>query len=242
MNPTTFGSLVTCHKVDELRYSLMPRAKRVNGIIGEIRDRIQRDRSDEENSLHNLSADCDTESRCSHERDMAKDGTEDEAQPLLSDRSHAPVFAAVNDIAPFIPAIDLDNLRSRAFKRHVILASASVTAFAVFLINVLAMTILVTQHPDNIITWGDCSNIPIINTALHVIINVLSSTLLATSNLCMQFLASPTRGEVDNAHGESKPFYFDIGIPSFTNLWRIYPKRRIAWCTLYISCLPLHFL
>jgi hypothetical protein len=206
-----------------------------------IKDRIQRKYSDKEISPQNLSTDCDAKSHASHKQEVARDDTQDEAQPLLSDRSHAPVFAVVNEIAPFISEIDPENPRSRTFKRHVILASASAVAFAIFLTNMLATTVLVSQHPDHIITRGDCTTTPIINTTLHVVINVLSSTLLAISNLCMQLLASPTRTEVDNAHRKSKPIYLDIGIPSYNNLWHIHPMRRIAWCMLGLSSLPLHF-
>lgn len=46
----------------------------------------------------------------------------------------------------------------------------------------------------------------------HITVNVLSTTLLAGSNYCMQCLSSPTRADVDAAHARGS--YLDIGILS----------------------------
>ena len=70
--------------------------------------------------------------------------------------------------------------------------------------------------------------------------NGLSTLLLGSSNYCMQCLASPTREELDTAHGQH--VWLDIGIPSVRNLLRIAPSRRIFWCILAASTIPLHLL
>lgn len=87
---------------------------------------------------------------------------------------------------------------------------------------------------------GDCSKAHRLSSGLHIIINVLSTTLLAVSNLCMQLLAAPTRGEIDKAHADY--FWLDIGVPSFRNLGRIGKSRRIHIILLAFSSVPLHFL
>jgi hypothetical protein len=78
------------------------------------------------------------------------------------------------------------------------------------------------------------------NTMFHVLINALSTLLLAGSNYTMQVLSSPTRLDVDKAHAEGQ--WLDIGILSPRNL-RIIPRRRaVLWLILGLSSIPLHLL
>jgi hypothetical protein len=78
------------------------------------------------------------------------------------------------------------------------------------------------------------------NTALHVLINALSTLLLSTSNYTMQALSSPTRDDVDAAHAKGR--WLDIGLLSSRNL-RSIPRRRAAlWLALALSSIPLHLL
>lgn len=78
------------------------------------------------------------------------------------------------------------------------------------------------------------------NTALHVLINALSTLLLSTSNYTMQVLSSPTRDDVDAAHAKGR--WLDIGLLSSRNL-RSIPRRRAAlWLALALSSIPLHLL
>lgn len=78
------------------------------------------------------------------------------------------------------------------------------------------------------------------NTALHVLINALSTTLLAGSNYTMQVLNSPTRKDVDVAHAKGQ--WLDIGILSPHNLRKLPWKRTALWYTLALSSIPLHLL
>ena len=87
---------------------------------------------------------------------------------------------------------------------------------------------------------GDESVISQWNTALHVLINALSTMLLAGSNYTMQVLSSPTRQDVDAAHARGQ--WLDIGVLSPRNL-RLIPRKRAAlWYTLALSSVPLHLL
>lgn len=87
---------------------------------------------------------------------------------------------------------------------------------------------------------GDEAKISRYNTVLHVLINALSTALLAGSNYTMQVLSSPTRHDVDKAHSNGQ--WLDIGILSPRNLWNIPRKRTVLWLILALSSMPLHLL
>lgn len=87
---------------------------------------------------------------------------------------------------------------------------------------------------------GSCRITKDLSLWLHLVINILSTLLLGASNYCMQCLASPTREEVDIAHGQQ--IWLDIGVPSVRNLRRIAPYRFVLWCLLAASTIPLHLL
>jgi hypothetical protein len=76
-------------------------------------------------------------------------------------------------------------------------------------------------------------------TALHLLINLLSSLLLGASNYCMQRLVAPTRKEIDAVH--AKRDWLDIGMPSVRNLPSINKGRTLLWVFLGLSSIPLHF-
>lgn len=87
---------------------------------------------------------------------------------------------------------------------------------------------------------GDEATISRWNTALHILINALSTILLAGSNYTMQVLNSPTRKDVDAAHARGQ--WLDVGILSPRNLRRLPRKRAVLWYTLALSSIPLHLL
>lgn len=78
------------------------------------------------------------------------------------------------------------------------------------------------------------------STALHLIINILSTGILAASNYCMQTLVAPTREDIDASHARGK--WLDIGTPSLGNL-KVTPKHRVAlWLVLWITATPFHLM
>lgn len=79
-----------------------------------------------------------------------------------------------------------------------------------------------------------------LSSAIHIVINVLSTILLSASNYTMQVLSSPTRAEIDRAHGAGR--WFDIGALSFHNLKRISWTRVFLCVALILSSVPLHLL
>lgn len=87
---------------------------------------------------------------------------------------------------------------------------------------------------------GSCQKTKDLSLWLHLAIDVLSTTLLAARNYCMQCLSSPTREEVDRVH--TRHIWPDIGVPSVRNLRSIARNRMVLWWLLAFSGIPLHLL
>jgi hypothetical protein len=116
----------------------------------------------------------------------------------------------------------------------------AIWATVVFLINLVVTIWGSTQRTSGVLLDGDCNRVKRLNTALHVLINVLSTILLSGSNYCMQCLSGPTRSEVDKAHALGK--WLDIGIPSIRNVKHLSRRRITLWVLLALTSLPLHLL
>lgn len=78
------------------------------------------------------------------------------------------------------------------------------------------------------------------NTALHLIVNILSTCILAASNYCMQTLVAPTRDEIDAFHEKRR--WLDIGSASIRNLFAIPRDRLGLWVILFLTATPFHLL
>lgn len=122
-----------------------------------------------------------------------------------------------------------------------VLASV-VSAGSVLLVN-LVFTIWAAAKSQSGINIGviweeNCSTVRQADLWIHIVVNILGTVLLGSSNYTMQCLSSPTRRDVDIAH--SKGQYLDIGLPSFRNLkgWR----KKCLFGLLVASTIPLHFL
>jgi len=122
--------------------------------------------------------------------------------------------------------------------------SCAASASIVFVINVSVTLWAWRRHGftggRGTLFDGSCTRSRPYNTAIHVVINILSTLLLSASNCCMQCLSAPTRREIDTAH--SRKGWLDIGVPSIRNLSRISGRKTLLWCILGLSSLPLHLL
>ncbi|KAE8360992.1 hypothetical protein BDV27DRAFT_167311 [Aspergillus caelatus] len=87
---------------------------------------------------------------------------------------------------------------------------------------------------------GNCSLSSHWATGLHLVINVLSTLLLAASNYVMQCLGAPSRSDVDQAHKQRK--WLDIGTFSMRNFAIMDGRRKILWTLLLISSTPIHMI
>ncbi|KAI0376273.1 hypothetical protein F5Y04DRAFT_273865 [Hypomontagnella monticulosa] len=85
---------------------------------------------------------------------------------------------------------------------------------------------------------GDCQTTKVVNSVLHLLLNLISSLILASSRFFMQILSSPSRKEVDRAHSQLRSL--DIGVSSLKNLLFLSPIKTVAWMVLLISSVPIH--
>ena len=117
-------------------------------------------------------------------------------------------------------------------------------AAVVLLINVILTIWAVSgsgvQNGFGTLQDGSCKRTATLTFWMHLAINVLSTLLLGASNYSMQCLSSPTRSEIDKAHGQG--VWLDIGVPSVRNLRRLSTDRIVLWWLLALSSIPLHLL
>lgn len=119
-----------------------------------------------------------------------------------------------------------------------------ISAIVVLVINVVACIMAMSKHEVAgnlaILYDGDCNKAKHLDLWLHLLINILSTMLLGASNYSMQCVSAPTRTDIDKAH--RKKLWMDIGVPSIRNLRFISWPRKILWCCLVLSSVPLHLM
>ena len=117
-------------------------------------------------------------------------------------------------------------------------------ASIVFTINVILTVVIGAKYTisGGIATFqdGDCDKTRRLDLWLHLLINALSTLLLGASNYSMQCLSAPTRQDIDNAHRQN--IWMDIGVPSVKNIFRISRPRKVLWCLLFMSSVPIHLI
>lgn len=87
---------------------------------------------------------------------------------------------------------------------------------------------------------GNCTVCKRWDVALHAIINVLSTCILAASNYCMQALVAPTRKKIDELHARRR--WLDIGNASVRNLFAVGRYQLFLWLCLWSTATPFHLL
>jgi len=117
-------------------------------------------------------------------------------------------------------------------------------ASVVLIINVtlFGWAITKTRNIDGTLTFftGDCNKSKRLSIAITVVINILSTILLAASNNAAQYVTAPTRSEINAAHRWGH--WLHIGTLSLHNLGYISWKRGVLWAVLLCSSVPLHLL
>ncbi|KAJ5520792.1 hypothetical protein N7463_001245 [Penicillium fimorum] len=126
-------------------------------------------------------------------------------------------------------------------------AAAGTCILAINLVIIIAAAGLATRDDRNsawgssaVIYEGDCGIVKRWSLGLHLIINILSTLILAASNYCMQTLVAPTREEIDAAHARGK--WLDIGGASIKNLLAIGRDRLGLWIILMLTASPFHLM
>lgn len=121
---------------------------------------------------------------------------------------------------------------------------SAVGAATILLFNIILTIGASARNPGHgglvNIQQGSCSESDRLDFWLHLLINALSTILLAASNYCMQCLSSPTRKDIDKAHAQHR--WLDVGVQSLRNLGSISGSRLCLWWLLALSSIPLHLL
>lgn len=122
------------------------------------------------------------------------------------------------------------------------IALAVVAAVSTLIVNIifliLGTQLYQTDSDDGVVTLiqGSCEKVDRLKTWLHLVINILGTILLSTSNYTQQCISAPTRDDVDVCH--RKKDWMEIGVPSLRNLTRISRKRAALWLVLALSSVP----
>lgn len=87
---------------------------------------------------------------------------------------------------------------------------------------------------------GSCTQSTYLNLFLHLLLNIISTLVIASSNFFMQVLNAPTREEVDGAHVRNK--WLEIGVPSIGNAFHVSRYKTLAWVLFNLSSIPIHLL
>lgn len=89
-----------------------------------------------------------------------------------------------------------------------------------------------------VLYYGKCSVSNAWSTILGILINLLSTAMLAASNYCTQCLSAPSRADVDRAHAQK--IWLGIGTFSVKNLLLRSLTYRTLWLLLHITSTPIH--
>lgn len=112
-------------------------------------------------------------------------------------------------------------------------------------LGILTVFAIAFIHREGNSTFGSttikndrCDDISKLSIILHILINVVSTGVLVSSNFFMQIVTSPTRKEVDQAHMFLRPL--TIGLPSWRNLSSLPLFKKACWLLLFLSSIPIH--
>lgn len=115
---------------------------------------------------------------------------------------------------------------------------------SVFVVVFVLIFVAAFVYPRNgllaVLIDGNCSKTRSWGIWLHLLINILSTALLATSSYAMQCLIAPTRVDLDQAHQKGR--FMDIGVPSFKNVFHVNRRRASLYVLAVLSSIPIHLL
>ncbi|KAK1148791.1 hypothetical protein N8T08_008676 [Aspergillus melleus] len=125
------------------------------------------------------------------------------------------------------------------------ITSASIVVGINIILTIIAFSIGYSKYsPSGFVTVplyiGSCTLSKNWSIGLHLLINALGTAMLAASNYCAQYLAAPTREDVDQAHSQGS--WMDIGIPSLRNIRKMKWQNKVLWIVLMVTSLPNHLI
>lgn len=89
-----------------------------------------------------------------------------------------------------------------------------------------------------IVYKGSRDRVDKVNVGVHILLNVLATALLMSSNATMQILTAPTREAIDKAHATGR--WLDVGVSGTRNFWAAPARKRWMWLVILLSSLPVH--
>ncbi|KAJ5518532.1 hypothetical protein N7453_000954 [Penicillium expansum] len=165
-----------------------------------------------------------------------------------SDHPFCSRYANKKVLGQYIPEIDENHVRSKlrktaASKRSKMLRNQFITATIIGLANIATLVCVWVYFPPDsrgigTLRMGDCSEVTTIDSAIHMVLNVVSSLFLGAGSYCMQILVAPSRREMDDAH--SRGISLDIGVQSLRNLRWIKRNRIFQWGGIGLLSICLH--
>ncbi|KAH8897511.1 hypothetical protein GQ53DRAFT_818775 [Thozetella sp. PMI_491] len=131
--------------------------------------------------------------------------------------------------------------RLSGWRRAVAVNTYIISLVFIFLVSLLFYCCVQAKGLQSWVFFtATCQSTGQLNLLIHLVINILSTIVLGSSNFFMQILSSPTRADVDKRH--SMGIWLNIGIPSVRNL-RLLPTRRVVcWLLFLLSSFPIHML
>jgi hypothetical protein len=93
---------------------------------------------------------------------------------------------------------------------------------------------------SNILYEGSCTTAKDMKIGIHLIINLFSVVLTATSSFSSNILMSPSRMDVDRAHSERN--WLTIGVFSMRNLRSLRWPHQMMWVVLTGTSLIIQFM
>ncbi|CAG7928561.1 unnamed protein product [Penicillium olsonii] len=87
---------------------------------------------------------------------------------------------------------------------------------------------------------GSCETTQYSKIGLHLLVNVLSVTMTATSSYCCTILMAPSRSDVDKAH--AKGTWLSIGVASWRNFRNMKRSSQILWGLLLLTSTVMQML
>ena len=87
---------------------------------------------------------------------------------------------------------------------------------------------------------GNCDHTKTVATGLHILINILSTTLVASSSYCCQLLMAPTREDIDHAHAHR--IWIPIGTFDIKRLSLLPRNRRLMWYLLFCTSITIQLM
>lgn len=115
---------------------------------------------------------------------------------------------------------------------------AGVLAVIMVALALSAARISGSFHGNSVFWSGPCDTASTVNLILHLVLNIASTAILASSKFFMQVVSSPSRREVDVAHERKR--WIDIRVLSLRNLRYVSGFKATVWTLFMLTSVPIH--